>query len=122
MFSIGTRKIPPLNPAQLHLAYQHPAALQAVLSKEESYKGIWDSGVMCISYNKDDFVGPMNTVSTISWLKGIEKGLKIKGQGHVLWGFHDTHKQLRFDKNSSILYPELSRTLVKHNVSSTNLP
>jgi hypothetical protein len=36
----------------------------------------------------------MDTVSTISWLKGIVKGLKIKGQGHVLWAFHDTQGQL----------------------------
>jgi hypothetical protein len=65
--------------------------LQAMLSKEESYKIIWDSGAsMCTSYDKNDFTGPINKVSTISWLKCIIKGLKSQGQGCVLWAFHDT--------------------------------
>jgi hypothetical protein len=96
MSQISLGQAPAVNPAQLGLACHHPAALQALMTKEDSYEVIWDSGAsMCISHDKNDFVGPMDTVSTMSWLKGIIKGLKIKGQGHLLWAFHDTQGQLR---------------------------
>jgi hypothetical protein len=66
------------------------------MTKEDSYEVIWDSGAsMCISQDRNDFVGSIDTVSTMSWLKGIVKGLKIRGQGHVLWAFYDTQGQLR---------------------------
>jgi hypothetical protein len=96
MSQISFGHTPPATPAQLRLAWQHPAALQAALTKEESYEVIWDSGAsMCISYDKNDFTGPMEKVSTVSWIKGIVKGLKIQGKGHILWAFHDTQGQLR---------------------------
>ena len=57
---------------------------------------IVDSGAsVCISHDRRDFVGPITKPGVITKLQGIAKGLKIEGQGHVLWTFHDAHGQLR---------------------------
>jgi hypothetical protein len=72
---------------------------------------------MCISYDKDNFAGPMTKVSTVSWLKGIVKGLKIQGQGHILWAFHDTKGQLRSLKIPAYYVPNCR----VHLLSTTSL-
>jgi hypothetical protein len=42
--------------------------------------------------------GPINTPGPITHLQGIAKGLRIEGQGHVLWAMQDTLGNLRMIK------------------------
>ncbi|KAI2492250.1 hypothetical protein MHU86_22314 [Fragilaria crotonensis] len=60
---------------------------------------IWDSGAsISITPDRKDFVGPINTPGPITQLQGIAKGLRIEGQGHVLWAMQDTLGNLRMLK------------------------
>ena len=57
---------------------------------------IWDSGAsISISFDRKDFVGPIQAPGTITQLQGIAKGLRIEGQGHVEWSIIDTFGELR---------------------------
>jgi hypothetical protein len=56
--------------------------------------------------------------STDSWLKGIVKGLKIQGQGCVLWAFHDRQGQLQLLKIPAYSVPNCRM----HLLSTTSLP
>jgi hypothetical protein len=95
------------SPAVLRMALQHPSAFRAALPKEETFSVIWDSGASaCITFDKEDFVGPFKPPSTITYLKGISSGLRIHGQGHVMWTITDSHGQLRILKVPAYYVPK----------------
>jgi hypothetical protein len=57
---------------------------------------IWDSGaIITISNDKRDFVGGIKKLGLITQLKGIAKGLRIEGQGHVILVMHNANGYLR---------------------------
>ena len=57
---------------------------------------IWDSGAsISITPDLSDFHGPATPPGKITQLKGIAKGLQIKGQGEVNWAVHDRLGNLR---------------------------
>ena len=79
------------------MALQAPARMRNTLgSATNSAPIIWDSGgSISISPDPEDFQGTMRSPGTITQLKGIARGLQIKGQGEVTWAVHDTNGNLR---------------------------
>jgi hypothetical protein len=78
-------------------------ALQAPVNKFRQslpvgviFNVIWDSGAsISISNDKRDFVGGIKKPGLITQLKGIAKGLRTEGQGHVIWVMHNANGYLR---------------------------
>ncbi|KAI2506518.1 hypothetical protein MHU86_7928 [Fragilaria crotonensis] len=71
----------------LRMALQAPARMREALGpKANTSPIIWDSGAsISITPDLSDFEGPVTSPGTITQLKGIAKGLQIKGQGEVTW-------------------------------------
>lgn len=64
--------------------------------KENKFAVIWDSGAsISISSNRNDFVGPLKPAPAGLKIKGLAKGLRIAGIGHVAWTFIDETGMLR---------------------------
>jgi hypothetical protein len=74
------------------MALQAPASMRESLGPKEANTSpiIWDSGAT-ISTTPDlyNFQRPVTLPGTVTQLKGIAKGLQIKGQGRVIWAVHD---------------------------------
>ena len=67
---------------------------------------ILDSGASeNISPFREDFVGPLEPAPLWARIKGIAKGLKIVGIGHVMWAVMDTDGQLRYLKLCAYYVP-----------------
>ncbi len=80
--------------------------LRRALAKEVMMPIIWDSGAsMSLSFDRNDFVGVMKPVGKLMRHQGITKGLRIEGQGHVLWPMLDTNGQLRLIKVPAFYAP-----------------
>ena len=80
----------------LRLAFTHPRALQSRMNKDDSFEVVWDSGASCcITFDKQDFVGPIKSVHRGAHLTGIVSGLKIEGVGTVNWSIIDTNGAVR---------------------------
>ncbi|KAI2509754.1 hypothetical protein MHU86_4607 [Fragilaria crotonensis] len=83
----------------LRMALQSTDRFRESLPKASTFPVIWDSGAsISITPDRKDFVGPINTPGPITQLQGIAKGLRIEGQGHVLWAMQDTLGNLRMLK------------------------
>ena len=83
----------------LRMALQSTDCFRKSLAKTATFPVIWDSGAsISITPDRKDFVGPINTPGPITQLQGIAKGLRIEGQGHVLWAMQDTLGNLRIIK------------------------
>ena len=68
---------------------------------------IWDSSAsLSILNSKDDFVGDFKPAPIWVWLQGLAKGLKIEGEGHVLWAIMDTKGMLRMLKLPAYYVPK----------------
>jgi hypothetical protein len=77
----------------LRMALQSTNCFHKSLPKTATFPVIWDSGAsISITPDRKDFLGP------ITQLQGIAKGLRIEGQGHVLWAIQDTLGNLRMIK------------------------
>ena len=77
------------------MALQALAKFCESIPKGSKYNVIWGSGAsISISFDKQDFVGPLQKPGLATKLKGIAKGLRIEGQGHVMWVMHDSTGQL----------------------------
>ena len=102
----------PTNPKLLNMALQCPFRMK----KKETYtRVIWDSGASSISISppsKEDFVGEFFTTPTLVQLQGLAKGLKIRGQGRVMWAFRDTEEQLRMIKVPAYYVPSTNVRLL----------
>jgi len=80
----------------LRMALQAPVKFRESIPVSSTFNVIWDSGAsISISNDKQDFVGPLTSPGMITQLKGIAKGLRIEGQGHVIWVMHDANGYLR---------------------------
>jgi hypothetical protein len=74
---------------------------------------IWDSGAsISITPDLSDFEGPVSSPGTITQLKGIAKGLQIKGQGEVTWAVHDQLGNLRLLKVPAFHVPNIKVRLL----------
>jgi hypothetical protein len=97
---VNMAKIPNGNySAILHMALQYTDCFRESLPKTATFPVIWDSGAsISITPDCKEFVGPINTPGPITQLQGIAKGLRIEGQGHVLWAMQDTMGNLMMIK------------------------
>ena len=97
----------PSDPLALRAALSSPQVLNLCTTKENTFQVIWDSGAsMCVSPDKDDFVGPLTSAPWNLKLQGIAKGLRIKAVGHVLWSVIDAHGRLRHLKLPAYYAPD----------------
>ncbi|KAI2488999.1 hypothetical protein MHU86_25603 [Fragilaria crotonensis] len=65
--------------SSMNVALHAPSRFRNALSSDSTFPVIWDSGAsVTISPNKDDFIGPIASPSTITQLKGIARGLRIE--------------------------------------------
>jgi hypothetical protein len=90
------------------MALQAPVSFQGPVEEVQSLvRIIWDSGAsISVTPDKNDFVGHFSKTTTHDELKGIAQGLKIRGQGHVLWAFPDKNSNLRLLKIPAYYVPE----------------
>ncbi|KAI2509045.1 hypothetical protein MHU86_5421 [Fragilaria crotonensis] len=100
---------------------------------------IWDSGAsISITPDLSDFEGPVTSPGTITQLKGIAKGLQIKGQGEVTGcprssskpstsqspAFHVPNIKVRLLSTSSLLqtYPDETITIEPNRLTLSGVP
>ncbi len=92
---------------QLRLNILEPAALRCSVKYEDTFRLIWDSGAsICITHDKTDFVGALESAGALTYLHGVTKGLRIQGKGNVLWTILDIHGQLRTLKIPAYYVPQ----------------
>jgi hypothetical protein len=93
----------------LRMALQAPARMREALEpKANTSPIIWDSGAsISITPDLSDFEGPVSPPGTATQLKGIAKGLQIKGQGEVTWAVHDQLGNLRLLKVPAFHVPNI---------------
>ncbi|KAI2507770.1 hypothetical protein MHU86_6666 [Fragilaria crotonensis] len=98
----------------LRMALQAPARMREALGpKANTSPIIWDSGAsISITPDLSDFEGPVTSPGTITQLKGIAKGLQIKGQGEVTWAVHDQLGNLRLLKVPAFHVPNIKVRLL----------
>jgi hypothetical protein len=96
------------------MALQAPARIRDSLGpKANTSPIIWDSGEsISITPDLSDFHGPIPPPGTITQLKGIAKGLQIKGQGEVNWAVHDQLGNLRILKVPAYHVPNIKVRLL----------
>jgi hypothetical protein len=100
------------------MALQAPIKFVSSIGKEQVSKVIWDLGAsVSFSCCKSDFVGELNPPPIFVKLKGLAKGLKIKGMGYVMWAVLDMKGMLRMLKLPAYYVP---KTPV-HLLSTTSL-
>ena len=104
----------PTNPAILRMALQAPApSFRKEVSKESTFKVIWDSGAsLSVTPHRSDFVGPITSPPIGVKLKGLAKGLNIKGQGHVMYMVKDRTGMFRAIKLPAFLVPNCKPRLL----------
>ena len=96
-----------ITPAIYRAALMSPSRFRSTLPKQSTFSVIWDSGAsMSITHDKRDFVGPLKPPGLQTQLKGIAKGLRIEGHGHVLWAMHDAEGMLRLIKLPAYYVPK----------------
>ena len=98
----------------LRMALQAPARMRDSLGPDANTSPIiWDSGAsISITPDLSDFHGPVTPPGKITQLKGIAKGLQIKGQGEVSWAVHDQFGNLRIIKVPAYHVPNIKVRLL----------
>jgi len=88
-----------LNPATLRMALQAPVKFRTTptgAKKLSEYPVIWDTGAsISITMDRGDFVGPIKRPGIITSVTGLSNGLRIEGEGHVMWAVQDENGNLR---------------------------
>jgi hypothetical protein len=93
--------------ATLRMALNAPHCFRQALLKIKALLIIWDSGAsISVSYDRADFVGELKPAGVMTRLQGIAKGLRIEGQGHVLWPMLDTMGHYRLIKVPAFYVPK----------------
>jgi hypothetical protein len=86
----------PTDPPSLLAALNSPQVLNMTVKKEDTFDVIWDSGAsMCVTPDRNDFVGPLTNAPIGLKLQGLAKGIRIQAVGHVLWSIVDSYGRLR---------------------------
>ena len=98
----------------LRMALQAPARMRNALGAQANTSPIiWDSGAsISISPDPEDFNGTLTPPGAITRLKGIARGLQIKGKGEVTWAIHDTDGNLRMIKVPAFYVPGIKVRLL----------
>jgi len=99
--------------ASPQVVLQAPGRFRASLPTSDTFDLIWDSGAsISVTPDPRDFPGGVKKPSMATTLKGIAKGLKIEGEGHVEWLIHDTAGTLRTVRVPAYLVPKLKVRLL----------
>ena len=102
---------------------QHPMACQAAMPPGDSYTIVWDSGAsMCVTFDKNDFVGPIKPLPKGSSIQGITNNLKIEGVGTVIWSLLDTNGTLCHLKLPCYYIPKIKQRLLSTSVFTKTYP
>ena len=97
----------------LRMALQSTDRFSESMPKAATFPVIWDSGAsISITHDRKDFVGPIKAPGTITQLQGIAKGLRIEGQGHVMWSMIDTFGNIRLIKVPAYLVSKIKVRLL----------
>ena len=89
------------------MALQAPARMRESLGANTS-PIIWDLGAsISVTPSLSDFHGTVTPPGKITHLKGIAKGLQIKGQGEVNWSVHNQLGNLRILKVPAYHVPNI---------------
>ena len=97
----------------IRMALQSTDRFRQSMPAASTFPVIWDSGAsISITFDRNDFVGPITAPGTITQLQGIAKGLRIEGQGHVLWSIIDTFGNLRTIKVPAYLVSRIKVRLL----------
>jgi hypothetical protein len=96
------------------MALQAPARMRDSLGpKANTSPIIWDAGAsISIPPDLSNFHGTVTPSRKITQLKGIAKGLQIKGQGKVNWAVHDQLGNLRILKVPACYVPNIKLRLL----------
>jgi hypothetical protein len=90
-----------------------PRALFGNLDKSKTFPVIRDSGAsLSLSFDKNDFVGPVTKPPDRYKLRGIANGLKIEGVGHIIYSVRDSTGMLRSVKTPGIYCPNATVRLI----------
>jgi len=82
--------------ASFRAVMQAPGRFLAAIPESDVFELIWDSKAsISITHDPKDFPDGFTKPAMATQLKGIAKGLKIEGEGHVEWLVHDTQGNLR---------------------------
>jgi hypothetical protein len=99
----------------LRMALQAPARMRDSLDPKAKNTSpiIWDSGAsISITPDLSNFHGPVTPPGKITQLKGIAKGLQIKGQGKVNWAVHNQLGNLQILKVPAYHVPNIKVRLL----------
>ena len=110
------------NPATLRMAFNAPISFRrkprggprgmSLRQASSSFKVCFDSGCsIAITNDKRDFVGGIRS-SFVHRLTGLAHGLKIQGQGVVMWSFLDTNGNFRHIKVPAYYVPDAKCRLI----------
>lgn len=104
------------------MALQDPTRMRESLGPKANTSPVTgDLGArISITPNLSNFQGPVTSPGTITQLKGIVKGLRIKGHGAITcWAVHDLLGTLRLLKVSQELRPAYNVPNIKARLLST---
>ena len=126
----GTDPGPPDYPGSMHTIFfgesvilQHPRACTAAMNDTDTFTIVWDSGAsFCVSFDKNDFVGPLKPLPKGSCIRGIANNLKIEGVGQLVWTLMDTNGKLRHLKLPAYYIPKLKQRLLSTSVFTATYP
>ena len=97
----------------LRMALQSTDRFHESMPEASTFPVIWDSGAsISITHDRKDFVGTIKAPGPITQLQGIAKGLRIEGQGHVMWSMLDTFGNIRMIKVPAYLVSKLKVRLL----------
>ena len=83
------------------------------MDPSDTFTVVWDSGAsMCVTFDKEDFVGPIQPLPSKSTINGIANNLRIEGKGTVSWPILDTNGNLRDLKLPAYYIPKLKQRLL----------
>ena len=101
------------NSTTLRMALNAPSKLRSLLSSEAWFKVIWDSGAtISVSFDKKDFHGALRKPSVWRRLTGIARGLKIEGEGEVMWSVVGKDGMIRTLKLPALYVPNCQQRLL----------
>lgn len=89
------------------MVLQAPTKFRNAMKRCATLSVIRDYGAsISLSPDKNDFVGPFKVPGVLTRLQGIAKGLRIEGQGNVLWSMHDTAGNLVSSRFLHTIFPK----------------
>ena len=101
----------------------HGEAVHNKLRNSGKFLVIWDSGAsICITNDKDDFIGTMTPPQKYLTVKGISTALKLKGSGNVCWTFLNVEGELQDIVVDAYNVPDIQTKILSTSVFCKQYP